>query len=100
MVGLRTQEDTRFLPFFDAIQKEASKSSSVFFLDCGEGHSVFGDKIICTDCSGWLIPNEKVDEFNKSFAVFGDIDEKWDEFVAWVTWSGECGDPSIDIKLI
>lgn len=100
MVGLRTQEDARFIPFFTAIQKEASKSDSVFFLDNGEGHSVFDDDIICTDCSGWLIPSEKADEFNKLFVAFDEIDEKWDDFAAWVTWSGECSSPAIDIKLI
>ena len=100
MVGLRTQEDIRFLSFFNAIQKEASKSNAIFFLDCGEGHSVFGEDIICTDCSGWLIPKEKVEDFNKQFVAFDEIDDKWDVFAAWVTWSGEASNPVINIKMI
>ena len=100
IVGLRTTEDARFIPFFTAIQKEAGKSSSVFFLDCGEGHSFFGERIICTDCSGWLIPMEMAEEFNKQFSAFEEIEEKWDEFSAWVSWSGNCDNPEIYIKKI
>ncbi len=98
MVGLRTQENPKFLPFFEIIQKEANKANSVFFLDCGEGNSVFSENIICTDCSGWLIPDDKCEEFNKQFAAFGELDEKWDEFAAWVKWSGNPQNPQIEIK--
>lgn len=85
MVGLRTQEDDRFVRFFKIIQEKANKLNSVFFLDCGEGHSVFEDDIICTDCSGWLVPSDKVQDFQKEYDKFQD-NESWEKYVAWVTW--------------
>lgn len=100
MVGLRTQEDIRFLPFFEKIQNEADKTNSVFFLDCGEGNSTFTDDIICTNCSGWLIPEEKSKEFEEQFKSFAELDDKWEDFSAWVTWSGTADNPDIKIELL
>lgn len=97
MVGLRTQEDCRFIPFFDLIQKEAAKSDCVFFLDTGEGHSEFGADMICTDCSGWLIPKEKSNEFRKDFEEFNGLDS-WENYTAWVTWQKTNGKIFVKIE--
>lgn len=99
MVGLRTQEDSRFINFFEQIQEKAKQLNSVFFLNCGEGHSSFEDDIICTDCSGWLVPLDVLDDFQKDYESFNDSD-KWDEFSAWVTWKISQSSLDIDISLI
>ena len=36
MLGLRTQENNKFINFFKLVQDEASKANKVFFLDFGE----------------------------------------------------------------
>lgn len=99
MVGLRTQEDFRFNAFFELVQKEAEKSGCVFFLDNGEGHSEFASDMICTDCSGWLVPKERSEEFRKDFEKFNDQDN-WDDFSAWVTWDKQDGNISVKIELL
>lgn len=100
MIGLRTNEDERFIRFFAKVQEEAKKQNAVFFLDCGEGHDVFCDDIICTDCSGWLVPSEKADEFGKTYYSFGQEKDEWEDYVSWVTWSGDCHKPIINIELL
>lgn len=97
MVGLRTQEDCKFTTFFDLVQKEAAKSGCVFFLDTGEGHSEFGTDMICTDCSGWLVPKDKSEDFRKDFENFNEQDS-WEDFAAWVTWQRKAGKVSVKIE--
>lgn len=99
MIGLRTQEDYRFVTFFKMIQKEAEKTNCIFFLDTGNGHSEFSDSIICSDCSGWLVPNDKSEEFRKEYENFKD-NEGWEDFAAWVTWERKNDDVFIKIELI
>ena len=59
----RTAGDTRFLPFFDIVQKTAAAKDSVFFLDSGEGRELETPQMSCEDLSGWLVPRFKVSEF-------------------------------------
>ena len=99
MLGLRTQEDYRFERFFEIIQKSAKEQNAVFFLDCGEGRGAFEDEIIYTDCSGWLIPNDKVEEFRVEYEDFKDL-SKWEDYVAWVTWEKNNGNISVKIELL
>lgn len=102
MVGLRTHEDCRYVKFFEMVQKKAEQLDSVFFLDCGEGNTVFKDDIICGDCSGWLVPKDKAAEFGEDYIAFKD-DEKWqdwEQFAAWVTWSENSGEILIKIELL
>lgn len=96
MVGLRTQEDDRFVRFFEIIQEKAKQMDSVFFLDCAEGRCVFDDDMICTDCSGWLIPADRAQVFQKQYEAFRD-NVTWEGFAAWATW--EKRQTGIDIKL-
>lgn len=99
MLGLRSQEESKFIPFFEIIQRAANIKKSTFFLDCGEGHSLWDDNIICTDCSGWLIPNDKVEEFRTEYENFLALD-KWEKYVAWVTWKKEKDNILVNIELL
>ena len=99
MVGLRSREESRFIAFFKLVQESAADKNAVFFLDCVEGNDLWTDDIICTDCSGWLIPNDKVEEFKKEYENFKSL-EKWEDYVVWVTWSGNSTHPKINIELL
>ena len=99
MVGLRSPEEKRFEVFFELVQNVAKSKNSVFFLNCGEGHDLWKDDIICTDCSGWLIPNDKVEDFKAEFENFNSLD-KWDDFTAWVTWKKNNGKIDVNIELL
>lgn len=99
MLGLRTQEDSRFEKFFGIVEETAKKKNAVFFLDCGEGRGVFEDEIIYSDCSGWLIPNDKVEEFRAEYEGFKDL-SKWEDYVAWETWEKSNGKISVKIELL
>ena len=85
--------------FVKSFKKQPKKKNSVFFFGCGEGRGVIEDNIAYSDCSGWLIPNDKVEEFRADFESFKDL-ERWEEFSAWVTWKKKNGEISVDIKLI
>lgn len=40
MIGLRTNEDLKFIEFFKIVQSEAENSGCVFFLDSGIGRDI------------------------------------------------------------
>ena len=86
MVGLRTQENMKFLAFFKLVQEAASELNSVFFLDSGEGNLFKDDNIECEDLSGWLIEKKDADEFRIHFDANEDIPEKWDSCGTFVSW--------------
>ncbi len=67
MLGLRTQENDKFVKFFALVQKEADRLGSVFFLDCGQGKIFENNEMECEDLCGWLIPKEKAKEFECLF---------------------------------
>ena len=85
MVGLRKQENSKFLKFWQMVQNLANKADKTFFLDCGEGNEFADDNIECENLSGWLVPNDKVKEFDKLFKS-DKVDEKWENCVSFVRW--------------
>lgn len=86
MVGLRTQESTKFLKFWEIVQQSANSLGKTFFLDCGEGNLFSDNEIECENLSGWLIDNDKVSEFEKEFLSKKNIDEKWTDCVVFADW--------------
>ena len=86
MVGLRTQENSKFLVFFRFVQKAAGDMGKVFFLDCGEGNQFEDEEMECEDLSGWLVDQEEADEFKKVFDMNEDIPKKWDDYGTFVSW--------------
>lgn len=80
MQGLRTQENEKFLRFFAMVQAAAEKMDAVFFVDCGQGDVFENDKIECEDLCGWLIPCERVAEFEPLFLANGEEQNEFDDF--------------------
>ena len=80
MLGLRTQENAKFIGFFKLVQEEANKQDAVFFLDCGQGKTFENNQMECEDLCGWLIPKEKVKEFEPLFVDNSDEVNKFDDF--------------------
>lgn len=86
MVGLRTQEDSKFLNFWEIVQKSANSIGKVFFLDCGEGNCFEDNNIECENLTGWLIDIQKANEFEKVFNSDEHINDKWSDFLAFASW--------------
>lgn len=97
MLGLRTQEPKKFENFVELVQKEAAKNNSVFFCFCEEGNDYETEQLEGTDLSGWLIPADKVEEFEKLYHEWADLDD-WAEFFLFAEWSGDKNDPTIEFK--
>lgn len=56
------------------------------FLDCGEGNCFEDDNIECKNLTGWLIDIDKSNEFEVIFKSFSNIDDVWDDYLAFVAW--------------
>lgn len=83
MLGLRTQENNKFIKFFKLVQDEAGKSNKVFFLDFGECEGIDFMDMEVDSLFGWLIPKEMVDKFKEKFEKEKDL-SGWDEYCVWV----------------
>ena len=89
MIGLRTQEDSNFITFFQLVQKEAAKMDSTFFLDCGLGKIFKNAQIECEDMCGWLIPMEHKKEFEILFLNNSVDVHNFDDYYVRVDYSVE-----------
>ncbi len=87
MVGLRTPENNKFLKFWEIVQREAQKNNKTFFLDCGDGHMYEDEHIECEDLTGWLIDNQKADDFNEDFIKNTSISDEWADDIVSVKWN-------------
>lgn len=94
MRGLRTQENVKFVAFFEIVQNLASKHKKVFFLDAGLGREVVKEEYEGENMQGWLIPMEKANEFEKQFSAFKN-GEEWDDFFAILEWEEVNGEIKI-----
>lgn len=56
------------------------------FLDCEEGNCFEDDNIECENLTGWLIDIDKSNEFEVIFKSFSNIDDVWDDYLAFVAW--------------
>lgn len=56
------------------------------FLDCREGNCFEDDNIECENLTGWLIDIDKSNEFEVIFKSFSNIDDVWDDYLAFVAW--------------
>ena len=54
------------------------------FLDCGEGNCFEDDNI--ENLTGWLIDIDKSNEFEVIFKSFSNIDDVWNDYLAFVAW--------------
>lgn len=86
MLGLRTQEKSKFEKFFAIVQDAAKKKGCVFFLDAGDGRDFETKELEGEDLMGWLIPKEKVDDFEQEWKA-GDVSDDWSDFFLWAIWN-------------
>lgn len=82
MQGLRTKEDKKFLKYFEQVQKHAKVRKSVFFLDFGECKDIQFKDMIIDELFGWLIPFEKLEDFEVLFYE-EKISDDWDKYSCW-----------------
>lgn len=85
MLGLRTQESSKFNAFFELVQKKASERNCVFFLDSGDGNEFENESMEGEDLQGWLVPKTKADEFEKVWKANSEDDE-WVDCFCWAEW--------------
>lgn len=97
MLGLRTQESEKFNKFWGLVQETAKKKHCVFFGDCGEGRDFENSNMEGEDFSGWLIPEEKVNTFQKEF-LKNNVSDKWCDFIMFAIWNKENDNISVEFK--
>ena len=97
MQGLRTQESDRFRHFFSLVQAEAEKRDAVFFLQAGDGNDYETDDLECEDLMGWLIPKDKIPEFEPIWKAFQVMDD-WTDYFQWAEWYVEDGAVHVQFK--
>lgn len=85
MLGLRTQETNKFEKFFSIVQAAADQKGCVFYLDAGDGRDFETGTLEGEDLMGWLIPKEKVTQFEKEWES-EDISDEWSDFYKWAIW--------------
>lgn len=92
--------DRRFEPFFKLVQDTANKQGAQFFMDSGEGRDIVTEEFEGEDISGWLIPMEKADEFEKDWMQKQgkDMDDRWDPYFLFAIWSLVDGKVEIEFK--
>ena len=85
MQGLKTQETDKFLKFWAIVQGSAHRENSVFFLDCGEGREFETPDMEGEDLSGWLVPSNLADEFERTWKQ-NEIPDKWNSYITFAIW--------------
>lgn len=85
MLGLRTQETSKFEKYFVIVQEAAKKKDCVFFLDAGDGRDFNTDTLEGEDLMGWLVPQDKAAEFVKEWES-GNVSDDWSNFYKWAIW--------------
>lgn len=85
MKGLKTQESDRFRKYLAIVESEAEKLDSIFFLDAGDGNDFKTETMEGEELMGWLIPNDKVAEF-ESLWLNDKVDDSWTDFFGWAIW--------------
>ena len=95
MQGLRKQESNKFEKFFAIVQDAANKIGCVFFLDAADGRDFETDLLEGAELMGWLIPKDKLPEFEKEWAT--DVSDDWSDFYKWAIWENE-NNPTIKFE--
>lgn len=86
MQGLRKQETEKFERFFAIIQAEAKKHNALFFADAGDGNDFETSTLEGENMMGWLIPSDKVKEFEPLWQS-SDVNDSWSDSFVWAIWS-------------
>ncbi len=86
MKGLRTQETSKFENFFSVVQETARREGCVFFLQAGDGNEFTTDTMEGEELMGWLVPNDKAEEFERLWMEKKETDD-WTDFFRWAEWN-------------
>lgn len=85
MQGLRTQENDKFCRFLSLVQAEAERHNAVFFVEAGDGNEFVTDVLECEELMGWLIPKDRVHEFEPIWKAYK-VDDDWTDYFLWAEW--------------
>lgn len=98
MRGLFSSGADETLAFCRLVQQEAISRGKVFFIADAEGHDEMIGDVLAENMSGWLVPKEDADRFERVW--LNDINEVWEsesDYFVWEKWSrGPSGDIKID----
>ncbi len=97
MLGLRGQESSKFNIFFSRVQRSAQDKGCVFFVDAGDGRDFETDIFEGEDLSGWLVPKERIDEFQPLWEN-DDVSDDWSELFGFAVWENQ-DDPTIRFEI-
>jgi hypothetical protein len=99
MQGLRTQENDKFLKFWDLVQTAAKEKNAIFFLDTGEGHDFETPDMEGECLSGWLVPVSRSAEFEKDWMKGSEfVPPEFSDICLIAKW--EIIDNSISIRFV
>lgn len=74
MLGLKTQESLKFNRFWQLIQDTARNFGCVLFGFAGEGRDFETPTMEGEDFSGWLVPSQEVNAFERDWVKSTDAD--------------------------
>lgn len=77
----------KFERFWKLIQDRAEKEESRFFMECGEGREFETDEMFGEDISGWLVPGDQADDFNKEWRKEVPHLDAWADCVCIAEWT-------------
>ena len=99
MRGLKTPESDKFLRFHALIEEEAEKQGKVFFGFAGEGRDFETETMEGEDVSGWLIPKDRADEFEKLWLISNNegLDD-WIDYFLFAIWRLEGDEVKVEFK--
>lgn len=90
----------RFSSFFELVQRKAAETGEIFYGFCGEGNEFYLETMEGEELSGWLIPMEKSEFFEKEWRQSKSLDdlEQWMDYYTWVLWKNHEGRIEIEFK--
>lgn len=97
MLGIKTQESSNFIKFFEIVQNTAKHEDKVFFLECEDGNSADVNDMDVCDLQGWLIPKDNVEQFESVWKA-DEVDDEWSDFFVFAVWEKE--DDGIIVKFL
>lgn len=83
--------------FIDLVDNAALAKNCEFFVFSGEGREFETDSIAGEDLFGWLIPKNKVAEFQKEFKD-DTVSDQWDDFQCFAIWNMHGNTVSVEFK--
>ncbi len=88
--GLLSNEDgtvknEKFAKYFAIVDQKAKERNCIFFISEADGREFYEDDMEGDDLWGWLIPEDRADEFEKLWAE-GKENDDWNDFFLCAEW--------------